>query len=55
MNGFIDVSRLLIFFLTDGISVNTLNDKSNVERAFGSTIVDRTKSGNVSKRPVNIL
>lgn len=43
------------FYLTIGISVNTLNDKSNVDSAFGSTKVVRIKSGNVSKGPVNIL
>jgi hypothetical protein len=42
-------------FLTEGISVNVLNDKSNVESTFGSTSVIRTKFGNVSKEPLNIL
>ncbi len=43
------------YFLTIGISVNTLNDKSNDERAFGSISVLRTKSGKVCKAPFNIL
>ena len=41
--------------LTIGISVKTLNDKSNVERAFGSTRVARIKSGKVGMGPVNML
>ena len=43
------------FFLTRGISVNVLNDKSNVERASGFTSVIRTKSGKNSKWSFNIL
>ncbi len=50
---FIDVIGFC--FLTIGISVNTLNERSNVERAFGSMSVVRIKSGKVGKAPVNIL
>ncbi len=42
-------------FLTNGISVKTLNDIYNIERALGSTNVARIKSGKVCKAPVNIL
>ena len=46
---------MTIISSTEGISVKVLNDKSNVDRAFGSTNVIRIKLGKFSNGPFSIL
>ncbi len=46
---------MIIIYPTKGISVKVLDDKSNVESAFGSTNVIRIKLGKFSNEPLSIL